>query len=270
MANLKQKRRQEIAKFLKAASDLGAPKGVEAAERTIWVILARHGSKEGATRASNALWRRFVDANECRVAKATEIASIIQRHVKNEAIVVAEQIRGFLRRFHKDHHTMDYGHTETLTNEQVKKYLTHIESYAAETALALFLYTCGREEAWQEEAAEVEDKSRKRGEREVIRALDRMKLYCAVAAFGSVPAKTKQNTSFRYLGKAWAFAALPPRPTLAEKAKAAKKKKTTVAKKKAVAKKTKKKTTARGGGTARPRTTRATRKRTVARKSSRR
>lgn len=279
MASPKDKRRQDLAKLLKAHADLGAP-DADAAEQAMWVILARHGTKEGATRAYNALWRRFVNPNECRVAKASEIAAIIRSGVKNEAIRVAEIIRGFLRRFHKDQHTMDYGRTESMTNEQLKKYLAGIESHMREVALALFCHYALRERAWQE-AVETDEKPKKRGEREVMQLLDRLRLLCSVSVLGAIVAKTKQVNVHRQLGKAWAYAPLPPEPAPPKPAKTAKKA-PEKAPAKPVAKKAAKKTakkaagkkkaaeSTRGGGTARPRTSRTARSRAAVKKSSRR
>ena len=271
MVSPKDKRRQELARFLKAADDFGGPTD-GAAERTIWVILARHGTKEGATRAYKALWRRFVDINECRVANGTEIAEIIQRNVRNDAIVVAAQIRGFLRRFFKDQHTMDYGRTESMTNEQVKKYLGGIESHAREVALALFFHYCDKERGWQQEKAEAEaedGKPKKRGERDVMQLLDRIKLVCAVAVHGTIPPKTKQAAAARQLVKSWAYAALPA-PAPAKKAAKKAQAKKAAAKKKTAKKTTAKKAAGRGGGAARPRTARTSRSRATVKKSSRR
>ena len=63
----KDKRRAELDKFLAQSRELPAPPG-NPSEQVIWLILARHGSKEGAERAFRALWKRFVDVNEFRVA----------------------------------------------------------------------------------------------------------------------------------------------------------------------------------------------------------
>jgi hypothetical protein len=254
------KRRADIARFVKNYRDLGAPAGT-AGEQTLWVILARHGSKEGATRALRALWRRYVDINEFRVAKATEIATIIQRNVKNNPYRVAEQLRGWLQRFHKDHHTVDFGVTREMTAEQLRKYLANAEGYVQEIALALFIYYCGHEIALEAEAAAADEgKPRKRPEKEVTVAAERLRMLTATAAKGSVVAKTRQALAARGFSRAWAFSPLPD-PEAAERKKAK-------AKKKPV-RKTAKTAVARGGGTPRPRT-RATRARRAPKKSSRR
>ncbi|MHC4134445.1 MAG: hypothetical protein ACYTDU_13360 [Planctomycetota bacterium] len=254
------KRRADIAKFIRNYRDLGPPAGT-AGEQTLWVILARHGSKEGATRALRALWRRYVDINEFRVAKATEIATVIQRNVKNDPYRVAEQLRGWLQRFHKDHHTADFGITREITADQLRKYLANAEAYVQEIALALFLYYCGHEVALEAEAAAAaeEGKPRKRPEKDVTAAAERLRMLTATAAKGSVVAKTRQALAARGFSRAWAYSPLP-RAGAAEP-------KNVAAKKKPVRKTAK--AAARGGGTPRPRT-RATRSRRTAKKSSRR
>jgi hypothetical protein len=253
------RRRADIAKFVKNYRDLGTPAGT-AGEQTLWVILARHGSKEGATRALRALWRRYVDINEFRVAKATEIATVIQRSVKNDPYRVAEQLRGWLQRFHKDQHTTDFGVTREMTAEQLRKYLANAESHVQEIALALFLYYCGHEAALEAEAAAAaeEGKPRKRPEKEITAAAERLRMLTATAAKGSVVAKTRQALAARGFSRAWAFSPLPGAG--AAKKKAAPRKKPVKEAAKAAA---------RGGGTPRPRT-RATRTRRTAKKSSRR
>ncbi len=254
------KRRADIARFVKNYRDLGAPAGT-AGEQTLWVILARHGSKEGATRALRALWRRYVDINEFRVAKATEIATVIQRNVKNDPYRVAEQLRGWLQRFHKDHHTVDFGITREMTAEQLRKYLANAESFVQEMALALFIYYCAHEVALEAEAAAPADdaKPRKRPEKEITAVAERLRMLTATAAKGSVVAKTRQALAARGFSRAWAFSPLPD-PAGAGAKKAATKKKPVRKTAKAAA---------RGGGTSRPRT-RTTRTRRTVKKSSRR
>lgn len=254
------KRRADIARFVKNYRDLEAPAGT-AGEQTLWVILARHGSKEGATRALRALWRRYVDINEFRVAKATEIATVIQRNVKNDPYRVAEQLRGWLQRFHRDHHTVDFGVTREMSAEQLRKYLANARSHVQEIALALFIYYCAHEVALEAEAAAAteEAKPRKRPEKEITAAAERLRMLTATAAKGSVVAKTRQALAARGFSRAWTFSPLPD-------AAAAETKRATT-KKKPVRKTAK--AAARGGGTSRPRT-RATRSRRTVKKSSRR
>ena len=255
------KRRADIAKFIKNYRDLEVPAG-SAGEQALWVILARHGSKEGATRALRALWRRYVDINEFRVAKATEIATVIQRNVKNDPYRVAEQLRGWLQRFHKDHHTVDFGITREMTAEQLRKYLANAVEYVQEIALVLFLYYGSHEVALEAEAvsvAEEEGKPRKRPEKDITLAAERLRLLAATAAKGSVVAKTRQAMAMRGFARAWAYSRLPDGGASAPKDGASRKSPVRKTAKAAL----------RGGGTARPRT-RATRTRGTAKKSSRR
>lgn len=249
------KRRADIAKFLKAYRDFGAPAG-SAAEQTIWIILQRHGSKEGATGALKALWRRFVDINEFRVAKGSETGAVIQRYVKNDPYRVADEARGFLRRFHRDQHTVDFGITESMSVEQLRKYLSNVKSHLQPLALALFVHYCLQEEAAESAAAvaEAEPKAKKRPEKEITLAAERLRLLAAVAAAGQVVAKTRQTSAARNLEKAWSYSPLPePAPVAAASGHG---------------KASKVKAANKGGGAARPRTTRTARTRST--KSSRR
>ena len=254
------KRRADIAKFIKNYRDLGVPDG-SAGEQTLWVILARHGSKEGATRALRALWRRYVDINEFRVAKATEIATVIQRNVKNDPYRVAEQLRGWLQRFHKDHHTVDFGITREMTAEQLRKYLANATGFVQEIALALFLYYCAHEVALEAEAASAaeEGKPRKRPEKDITLTAERLRLLAATAAKGSVVTKTRQALAARGFARAWAYSRLPNAGAPGQRDGTSRKKPVSKTAKAA----------SRGGGAARPRT-RATRARRTAKKSSRR
>jgi len=253
------RRRTDIAKFLEVYRGFGAPEG-SAAEQAIWVILARHGTKEGATRALKALWRRYVDVNELRVAKATEIASLIQRNVKNDAIAVASQVRGFLRRWHKDQHTIEFAAAERMTPDQARKYLISAEGFGREMALALFLHFCAAEIEAEEAVAVSEGKPKKRPEKDVTVSANRLRLFASFSAFGKASSRSVPPNAARALAKAWSYAPLPAEPG---PKRSAKKKKTT-------AKKATKKTAKKGGGAARPRTTRSKTKRRTSKKSSRR
>jgi hypothetical protein len=209
----KDKRRAEIDRFLAQYRELGAPAG-SPAEQVIWLVLARHGSADGAERAFRALWKRFVDVNEFRVAKATEISTVIGRYVRGDAITVAEEARAFLRRFHKDQHTIDFGATETMTIEQLRKYLAGLTEAVREMGLALFIHYCQRaqrsEEAATAEAAEApENKAKKRGERDLAQLVDRLRLACAVAAKGEMVAKAREPLAAKALATAWAAGAAP-------------------------------------------------------------
>jgi hypothetical protein len=208
----KDKRRAELEKFLAQSKELPAPPGTPS-EQVIWLILARHGSAEGAERAFKSLWKRFVDVNEFRVAKASEIASIIGRSVRGDTITVSEESRGFLRRLHKDQHTIDFTVTEAMTIEQLRKYLAGLPDAGRELGLALFLHYCRRAEAADaEEAAAVAPegtKPKKRGEKELGQLVDRLRLTAALATKGEVVAKTREAQATKGLVAAWAPGSAP-------------------------------------------------------------
>jgi len=291
----KDKRRAEIDRFLKAQQDLGVPGDLPPAEQALWVICARHGTREGADKALAALRKTFVDLNECRVAKKSELGAMLRRHVKNDSYRVGEQVRGVLWRFHRDHHTMDYGVVEELTLPQLRKYLETAEEFNREMALALFFHYCEKERAHRAavEAAESngEERPKKRTDRELASLADRLRMLCTIAVYGEVPSKAKAATAHRHIARAWKYAPLSSekknpgkkaatKKKTAKKAPAAKKKapaarKKTATKKKAkktAAKKTtsKKKASSRGGGTSRPKTTRSKKRTPNSRRSSRR
>ncbi|HEX5137452.1 MAG TPA: hypothetical protein VFY93_10795 [Planctomycetota bacterium] len=213
----KDKRRAELDKFLAQSRELPAPKG-SPTEQVIWLVLARHGSKDGAERAFRALWKRFVDVNEFRVAKASEIAAIVGRAVRGDAIRVSEEARGFLRRFHKDHHTIDFAATETMTIDQLRKYLAALPDSARELGLALFLHYCRRAEAADaEEAAPPPPegaKPKKRNEKDLAQLVDRLRLSAALAAKGEVVAKTREALAAKGFVAAWEPGSAPEAPPM--------------------------------------------------------
>jgi hypothetical protein len=305
------RRRADIAKFIETVNAMRVTAD-SPNEQAIWVILAHHGTKDGATHACKALWDRYVSVNEFRVAKVTEIADLIEKHVKNDPIAAAEQARGYLRKYFKEWQTVDPSATEGQTPDQIKKYLASLDAFQREIALALALYYTRAE---IDEAAPVESengdapKDKKRPEKDVTAAANRLRLLFAYSAYGNATAKTLQTNASRAFLKSWAYKPLPkpqpPKPTPKKKApakpvattpakKVAKKapskktpakkapaKKTPAKKaaKKAVAKKTAKKAPAkkaakktaanRAAGKARPKTARKVAKRTT-KKSSRR
>ena len=69
--------------------------------------------------------------------------------------IAAEDARGFLRRFHKDQHTIDFAITRAMTVEQLRKYLAGAEDFVREMALALFVYYCAAEVEEEQEATAV-------------------------------------------------------------------------------------------------------------------
>jgi hypothetical protein len=213
---VKDKRRAELEKFLAQAKELPAPEGTPT-EQVIWLVLARHGSKDGAEKAFRSLWKRFVDVNEFRVAKASEIATIIGRSVRGDAVRVSEEARGFLRRFHKDQHTIDFAATETMSIDHLRKYLANLGEPARELGLALFLHYCRRAEAAEAEEAQgvtVDGKPKKRSEKDIAILVDRMRLAAAVAAKGEVVAKVREPIAARGLVSAWEPGSAPEAPPM--------------------------------------------------------
>jgi hypothetical protein len=212
----KSKHHAELAKFEKAWKDLGAPTG-DGAEQAIRVLLARHGTRDGASKASDAIWEHFVGINEFRIAKPAEIASVIGKFVKNDPELVARHARGFLRRYFKDHHTLSFSHVATLTPEQLRKYLDNAIQFPQEMALAMFLQLLQDELSLSDESAEEEGESRrKRTEREAAIALDRLRMACAYAAFGESPSKAKIAAAHRKVAEAFRYGAAPTAEELEE------------------------------------------------------
>ena len=212
------KRRIDIAKFLDAVKSMRIPAG-SANARAIWVILARHGTKDGATRACNALWDQYVSVNEFRVAKVTEIAEIIEKHVKNDAMVAATQARGFLRTYFKEWQMVDPAVTESKPPYELKKYMSSLGNDGREIALALALHYCRREleeEAVYDEPPTDGTKPKKRPERELTASANRMRLLFAYSAYGSV--NSKEAHAGKAFVRSWAYKSLP-----SAKKKAAKK-----------------------------------------------
>lgn len=170
MAARKDKRRQERARFLELYAGLGAPAGTALAQ-ALWVILVHNGTKDGARSAVNSLWSQFVDVNEFRAASLGEIAAHLEGHVKNDPLRVAEILRGFLRRFFRDFHSMDFIAALEKTPEGLKKYLNDPEAYGQEIALAIFMRLCVAEieaEKAEETAAEAPPEARPRSVRNAI------------------------------------------------------------------------------------------------------
>lgn len=204
------RRRPDLAKFVEVYRGFDAPGG-DAAGQAIWIILARHGTREGATKAVGALWRRFVDANEFRVAKVTEIAYIIERYIKNERIHVAEQARGFLRTYFKEFQSTDLSATEGLTPDALRKYVSRLGEHTKEIALALALHYCTKEIAEESEQAlaEAEGRPHKRPEKELTAAANRLRMLFTFAAHGSATCKSKLVNCSRCVARAWSYSPLP-------------------------------------------------------------
>jgi len=289
----KDKHSGELAKFVKAWSALGSPSGT-GPEQTVRVILARNGTRDGADKACDVIWDRYIDINEFRIANPDELGGMIESFVKNDPVDVAHHARGFLREYYKHRNTLDLGEWRTHTPEQLRKYLDATEWFRGEIGLAIFLTLLAEELADDEPEPVEEDEPRpkKRTEREAALALDRMRMACAFAAFGKSPSKAKLSIAHRKMPEAFKFGPvpeLPPPPApptipqivvppeggskvaLKVVKSPAKKVARKVAAKKTAKKKAAKKTSAsRTGGGARPRTTRVTRTPSKSKKSSRR
>jgi len=212
----KDKRRQEVDRFLEVYRSLGAPEA-DPVTQTLWIVLARHGTKEGARGASEALWAHFVDTNEFRAGSIAEIAQLIGPFVKNDPLRVAESMRGFLRRFFRDFHSMDFLAAMEKTPEGLRKYLTDPPDHAQEIGLAIFVRFCRAEmEADAAEAAAAlapaETKAKARPDKDHASRLERLRIAAAFAAYGSAPSKAKILAAHKVLADAWTYSALPDLP----------------------------------------------------------
>jgi len=215
-AQKKSKHRAELAKFEKAWKDLGAPTG-DGAEQALRVLLARHGTREGAAKATEAIFEHFVGINEFRIASPKEIGAVIAPHVKNDPETVARHVRGFLRRFFKDHHTLDFTRVEDLTPEGIRKYLDNAIGFPQEMALAMFLQLLKDEIAAEDLAdSEEADSKKKRSDREAAVSLDRIRMACAYAAYGESPSKAKLQSGHRKLADEFKFGPPPTEEELEE------------------------------------------------------
>jgi len=209
----KDKRQAELAKFQKAWQDLGSPPG-NGPEQALRVLIARNGTREGANKACDALWERYVGINEFRIAKMPELAEIIGDFVKNKPVKVAEYLRGFLREYFKVRNTLDFGDVRELTPDQTRKFLDGLEWLSSEISLAVFFQLLIEEAAADEEveAEPGQDKPKRRTEREANLALDRIRFACAIAAYGTTPSKAKLAVAHKKLSDAFKFAPIPELP----------------------------------------------------------
>jgi len=209
----KDKRAGELAKFQKAWADLGSPPGT-GSEQTIRVLMARNGTKDGAEKACEKLWVRYIDVNEFRVAKPAELADLVSPFVKNDPEDVAHHLRGFLRLYFKERNTLDFTDVSTITPEQLRKFLDALEYFKREIGLAIFfsLLVAEHEEDALVEIEDGETKPKKRTDREAMLAVERIRMACAFAAFGESPTKAKLSTAHRKLAEAFKFGPVPPLP----------------------------------------------------------
>jgi len=209
----KDKHSGELAKFVKAWEALGAPPGT-GPEQAIRVVLGRNGTREGANKACDVIWKRYVDINEFRIANPEEVGALIEPFVKNDPVDVAHHARGLLREYYKHRNTLDIGEWRTHTPEQLRKYLDATEWFRGEIGLAIFFTLLSEELADDEPVADEEGESRpkKRTEREATLVLDRMRMACAFAAFGESPSKAKLAMAHRKVQEAFKFGAVPELP----------------------------------------------------------
>jgi len=210
----KDKHSGELAKFVKAWNSLGAPTG-SGPEQALCVLLARNGTREGAKKACDVMWNRYIDINEVRIANPEEVGDLIGEFVKNDPEDVAHHLRGFLREYYKHRNTLDFGEWRSHTPEQMRKYLDGTEWFPGEIALVIFFQLLSEELAEEEEVeplAEGDAKPKKRTEREAGLALDRIRMACAFAAFGESPSKAKQSIAHRKVTEAFKFGPVPELP----------------------------------------------------------
>jgi hypothetical protein len=101
-----------------------------------------------------------------------------------------------------------------MTPDQLKKYLQSIEDFRQEVAMTLALHFCRKEIEIEEglAPAEAETKPRKRPEKEVTVAANRLRLLFTCGAYGTVTTTSREVNSARAFAKAWSFRALEPRP----------------------------------------------------------
>jgi len=211
------KRRTDIARFLETIRGMRVPPG-DSNQQSVWVILAHHGTKDGATNACAALWKRYTSVNEFRVAKVAEVAGLIGPYVKNDPLVAVAQARGFLRRYFTEFQMVNPTATDSMTPDQLKKQLSALDTFGREIALALALYYCQQEADLEAEPAPAEsdaeaDKPKKRPEKDLTLAANRLRLLFAFSAYGTVTLKSMQANASRAFAKSWAFKSVPkPRP----------------------------------------------------------
>ena len=209
-------RRAELDKYLDAYAKLGLPEG-NPFEQAVWCVLARNGTREGASKALAALWTRYVDVNELRVAQLDEVAAVIAPHVRNEADRVAALTRAFLRAIVRGQHQMSFDFVEEMSLDQLRKFLAELGNRAADVALAMLIHFCRAAIDADEPVVEVPEeegggKPRRKGEREVGPVLDRLRLLFTVAAYGKPDGKGQPATLVRRVLKLLDYTALPPRP----------------------------------------------------------
>jgi len=111
----------------------------DALEQVLWTILARHGSRERATKALAAIRAFFADLNEMRVGKAIDLAEVIHPFVEGNAVDVARKLRGFLRKVFDDKNVLGFDFGREMDRETLRRYLSTLPDFGPELQVAVLL-----------------------------------------------------------------------------------------------------------------------------------
>jgi len=177
------KRNQDYAKFEKAFQEIAAPESLSPVERTVWGILARSGSPARATAAFESLCSEFVDINEMRVAKLSDLAARIGSNCDGDPTDTAYELRGFLRQIFNDNFRVDFEFAREMERDKVRKYIASRPGFGPEIAFGLIL------EAWSEFLAPAADAegngevgAKKPTEREIDSLVTRLRILYQLAS----------------------------------------------------------------------------------------
>jgi hypothetical protein len=108
-------------------------------ERTAWGVLARSGSPARATAAFESLRTKFVDINEMRVAKLTDLAACIGSNCEGDPVDAAYEMRGFLRQIFNDNFRVDFEFANEMERDKLRKYIASRPGFGPEIAFGLIL-----------------------------------------------------------------------------------------------------------------------------------
>jgi len=230
-------------------------------DQILWAILSKEGSADKAARAVAALWRTFVDANELRVAQTTQIAELIQDCCGAKSLEVGDRIRAILKALFKDNNALAFAFGKEMDRESLRKYLTGLPGFGPELVLSVLLKLAPGENdlVADPHAARVAVRTkittssttaarfRKFLEEEVTDPQERLRTLYTLSAHGGAVCRARAPACGECaLGK-WCPSYVAPKETAASSNPAR-----------------------RGGKSSTPRTTRARKAATGARKSSRR
>ncbi len=199
------RRNRDLAKFEEVYKTLHLPPS-DPVEQTLWALLARSGSRADATRAWEAMGEVWIDVNEIRVANSTEIAGVIEPHVKGDAMDTADDLRGFLRQIFSDHFRVDLAFADEMDLTALRRYLVARPDHGGKVAMAIIL------KSWVEfhESPPPEAESngepprpRKHTERELDTFMSRLRLLESVAAHGRATCKSKLVNCARCVLEVW-------------------------------------------------------------------